>query len=255
MRQLPHRHRLATDLEDLPEQGRIGRGAGGERHHVVHRDEGQPPFPTAEDERPARPAGGVLEHLLPGLDERPRPDDAPGHAAGPELLLGRELGPEQVGGRVSGRPDDRHQDHRCPGRPRCREEVGIALPGRPRPVPHRDRRGTRGTRRSRWWRPAAPRRVRRGGVRRPPRSAACRPGPLRLGARSRVSTRTSWPCAISAATSRLPSNPLPPATTITRITSARSRGSRSRGWGSPPPPAARSRAPGSRTTALPAVSP
>ena len=198
MGQLPERHRLATDLEDLTEQARIGRGPSGERCHLVHRDERQPAFPTAEDERSAGSAGRVPEDLLPGLDERPGPDDAPRDVAGPECLLGCELGTKQVGRRVGGRPEDRHQDHRRPGRSRCREEVRVACLvdlGRPLPATAEEpvERGDHG-------------RSRPHGVSQAVGTAyvdlhdlrPCRPGPVRRARRSRVSTRTGSPWSSSA---------------------------------------------------------
>ena len=166
-------------------------------------------FPTAEDERSAGPAGGVPEHLLPGLDVRPRPDDAPGHAAGPELLLGCELGPEQVSRRVRGRSDDRHQDHRCPGRSRCRDKVGVAcLVDLVRPLaataeePVEGGDHGAGARRA----SASP------SGRRTSTSTICGLSPRTSSARarSRVSTRTSSPCAISAATTAAAEQPAAP---------------------------------------------
>ena len=101
--------------------------------------------PPAEDERSAGSAGRVAEHLLPRLDERPGSDDAPRDVAGPECLLGCELGTEQVSTGVRGRSDDRHQDQPRPGRSRCRQEVCVAFPVDLVGPLTRDRRGARGS--------------------------------------------------------------------------------------------------------------
>ena len=117
----------AADLEYVAAGRGVGHGMFGQRGDVCHGDEVDRVVPPSEEERSAQAGSGLAERVDPQLEERGGPHDRPADPAGPQVLFGGMLHPEQLHRAVRYSAGDQHQ-HQLSARGFCGlDQVDVAL--------------------------------------------------------------------------------------------------------------------------------